>query len=369
MSMTPLRKHVALAIDGGGIRGLVVAQALIALEDELGGGPLIQRPQLKVLAGTSTGAIITAAISMGMKAEDIARVFIDMGQKVFPPLAPAWFPKPLEQADELMRGVLQPFVYSNERLIDLLKMVIQQQTGKADLTLAELNERLGPDKTLILTTVDINERRTRFLKTYQEDNGDWKLWEAILASSSAPISLPVWSRLDAAGKPIYYTDGGVGNYGHPAYVAAQEAVVFLGYAPQDVSVLSFGTGWMNRDNFERANGVPTGWHGLDWAKNAPRLLTGDTSRAQSLDISEGFGDHQIDFRRFQFALETDISGDAYSDDATYDLMKKLGNELGERIRRDQFAPNADAQYDPEGLYASQLKYRAAKETGKSHRSI
>ena len=194
------------------------------------------------------------------------------------------------------------------------------------------------------------------------------MWEAILASSSAPISLPVWSRLAAAGKPAYYTDGGVGNYGNPAYVVAQEAVVFRGYAPEDVSVLRFGTGWVNGDNFERANGVPTSWHGLDWAKNAPRLLVGDTSRAQSLDISEGFGDHQIDFRRFQFALETNIGGDAYSDDATYALMKKLGNQLGERIRHDQFAPNADAQYDPEGLYTSQMKYRAAKEAGKSHRS-
>lgn len=368
MSMTPLRNHVALAIDGGGIKGLVVAQALIALEDELGEGPLINHPQIKVLAGTSTGAIITAAIAMGMKAEDIARVFIDMGQKVFPPLAPVWFPKALKQADEFMRSVLQPFLYSNERLIDLLKTVIQQQTGKADLTLAELNERLGPDKVLILTTVDINERRTRFLKSYKEDNGDWKLWEAILASSSAPISLPVWLRSDARGKRTYYTDVGVGNYGHPAYVAAQEAVVFRDYAPQDVSVLSFGTGWVNGDNFERANGAPTGWHGLDWAKNAPRLLVGDTSRAQSLDISEGFGNHKIDLRRFQFALETNISGDAYSDDATYALMKKLGDEMGERIRNDQFAPNADPQYDPEGLYTSQMKYRAAKETGKSHRS-
>jgi patatin-like phospholipase/acyl hydrolase len=97
---------VALAIDGGGIRGLVVAQALIALEDELGGGPLIQQPQLKVLAGTSTGAIITAAISMGMKAEDIAGVFIDMGQKAFPQLAPAWIPRVFMQASELMCSVL-----------------------------------------------------------------------------------------------------------------------------------------------------------------------------------------------------------------------------------------------------------------------
>ena len=60
---------------------------------------------------------------------------------------------------------------------------------------------LGPDKALILTAVNINERRTRFLKSYKEDNGDWKLWEAILASSSAPIALPVWSRIDAGVKP------------------------------------------------------------------------------------------------------------------------------------------------------------------------
>ncbi len=28
MNMTPLRNHVALAIDGGGIKGLIVARAL-----------------------------------------------------------------------------------------------------------------------------------------------------------------------------------------------------------------------------------------------------------------------------------------------------------------------------------------------------
>ena len=367
MNMTPLRKNVALAIDGGGIKGLIVARALVALEDELGGLPLIQQPGLKIMAGTSTGAIITASIAMGMKTADISQVYMDMGQQVFPPLAPAWFPQPLEKVVEFLRVVFQPHLYSNDKLIEVLKTYIQKHTGKADLTMAELNEMLRPDKALILTAVNINERRTRFIKSYKESDGDWKLWEAVLASSSAPIALPVWQRTEAGNKLAYYTDGGVGNYGNPAYVTAQEAIVFRGYAPEDVSILTFGTGWVNADNYEKASGIPANWHGLDWAQNAPMVLIGDAARAQSLDIIEGIGQRQIDFRRFQFELETDISSDAFGDDATYAFMAKMGDALGERIRHDQFAPNADPQFDPEGLYTNQMKYRAAQDAAKVSR--
>ena len=369
MSMTPLRQNVGLAIDGGGIKGLIIARALIALEDELGGGALIQQPQIKIMAGTSTGAIITGAIAMGMTATAIAELYKNLGQDVFPPLAPQWLPEPLQKADEFLRMVLQPHLYTNDKLIEVLKDAIQKQTGKADLTLAELNELMPPDKALILTAVNINERRTKFVKSYKPDDGDWKLWEAMLASSSAPIALPVWPRLEAETRQVFYTDGGVGNYGNPAYVVAQEALVFRGHAPADVSVISFGTGWVNGENYQKANGVPTGWHGLNWALNAPNLLTGDAMRAQSLDIIEGFGS-DIDYRRFQFTLEQDISADAYGSDETYAFMTKLGDELGVRIRNDQFAPNADPQYDPEGLYTSQQKYREAKtvaQTAQVHR--
>ena len=365
MSMTSLRQNTALAIDGGGIKGLIIAQALIALEDELGGGPLIKRPELKIMAGTSTGAIITAAIAMGMTSAEIAQVYMEMGQKVFPPLAPKWLPDAFEKVDEVAHIILQHSLYSNDRLVELLKEVIQKRMGKADLTLAELNETLGPDKALILTAVNITERRTRFLKSYKPSDGDWKLWEAILASSSAPIALPVLPRDEADGKRVYYTDGGVGNYGNPAYVVAQEAVIFRGCDPQDVTVLSFGTGWVNADNYQKAVGEPDKWRGLDWAQNAPTVIVGDAARAQSIDIVEGFGGGQIDLRRFQFALEQDISGDAYGSDETYQLMKDLGDQLGARIRQDQYAPKAYppadlAKFDPECIYTNLLKYRNAK---------
>jgi patatin-like phospholipase/acyl hydrolase len=34
--MKPFRKHVAIAIDGGGIRGVIVTKALSMLEEQLG---------------------------------------------------------------------------------------------------------------------------------------------------------------------------------------------------------------------------------------------------------------------------------------------------------------------------------------------
>src|SRR5262249_35374980 len=88
----PLRDNVALAIDGGGIKGLIAAQGLVALEEQLAAGPLIKNPKVKVLAGTSTGALITSAIALGLSAKDIVNVYIASGQAVFPPLAPPWLP-------------------------------------------------------------------------------------------------------------------------------------------------------------------------------------------------------------------------------------------------------------------------------------
>jgi predicted acylesterase/phospholipase RssA len=359
MSMNPLRKYVGIAFDGGGIKGLIVARALVALEEELQQSALIKCPQIKILAGTSTGAILAASIAVGMSAGDIAKSYKDMGQKVFPPLTPVWFPDPLKSADEFLRSILQHSLYSNTQLIEALRAAIEKQTGKPDLTLAELNEMLKPGKALILTTVNIADRRTRFLKSYSENDGNWKLWEAILASASVPPALPIWPRIEN-GKYVYYTDGGVGSYVNPSYIVAREAIHFHGYPARNVSILSFGTGWVSGDNYLKENGIPSNWHGLDWARNAPNLFCGDATRSQSLDVLQGFETCGIDFRRFQFELEKDIPADAFADDPTYAFMERLGDGVGRCIRENHFAPNPSAQYDPEGLFVYREKYLEAR---------
>ena len=197
-------------------------------------------------------------------------------------MTPAWFPRPLKQVVVLLFTVFRHSLYSNKKLIRVLKKVIWEQTGNPDFTLADLNERIGPGKALIITVVNITERRTHFLKSDSPADGRWKLWEAILASSS----------------------------------------------------------------------------------NAPSLFCADTIRSQSLDILEDPGSNAIDFRRFQFELKEDIAAVTYQDDATYAYMKQLGDELGKRIAKKQFASERNPQFDPEGLYALRSKYRAAKYTEK-----
>ena len=65
--MKPFRKNLAIAIDGGGIKGVIVTKALSMVEEQLG-YPLHKRTGLT--AGTSTGSIIAAGLASGLRRED-----------------------------------------------------------------------------------------------------------------------------------------------------------------------------------------------------------------------------------------------------------------------------------------------------------
>ena len=70
-----------LAIDGGGLRGLLTLQILKELERRTG------RPCHKlfdVIGGTSTGGIIALAIQEGVPLEFVERLYLHLGRDVFP---------------------------------------------------------------------------------------------------------------------------------------------------------------------------------------------------------------------------------------------------------------------------------------------
>ena len=77
-----------LALDGGGIRGMMTVEVLAEIESmlrqKLGrGDDFVLADYFDFVAGTSTGAIIAACISLGMKVSDIRTFYSSSGNDMF----------------------------------------------------------------------------------------------------------------------------------------------------------------------------------------------------------------------------------------------------------------------------------------------
>ena len=72
-----------LSIDGGGVRGLLPALVLTELETRfLDGAPI--GSHFDMIVGTSTGGIIALGLGQGLKASDLANLYLERGERIFP---------------------------------------------------------------------------------------------------------------------------------------------------------------------------------------------------------------------------------------------------------------------------------------------
>lgn len=83
MPWSPDRPFRILAIDGGGIKGILPATLLGELEERYLGGESIGR-YFDLITGTSTGGIIALGLGHGMTAADIAVLYREKGGDIFP---------------------------------------------------------------------------------------------------------------------------------------------------------------------------------------------------------------------------------------------------------------------------------------------
>ncbi|MCJ7733130.1 MAG: patatin-like phospholipase family protein, partial [Anaerolineales bacterium] len=212
--MKPFRKNVALAVDGGGIKGVLASRAIAILEEYL------RKPAYEVfqlLVGTSTGSIISAGIANGLFGEELHRLYCDLGPKIF---RKTW------------RSKLWPLTryrYPLGPLQDALEEQLGYKTMRDFWTTQHAID-------LVITAFDLVENKTLFIKPFNQSNGydQWPVTKAVLASSSVPSYFPpVENR---------YVDGGVGSYHNPCYVAAYEAQFVLGWDPAETTLISLGTG-------------------------------------------------------------------------------------------------------------------------------
>ena len=294
--MKPLRKNVALAIDGGGLRGTIVTRGLAVVEESLG-YPISKVAQLA--AGTSTGSAIAAGLALRLPASRIHELYVDNAQAIFRKRPRFYWP-------------FARYRFSSEPLAVALRKVCGERT-MGDLW-------VGPrPRDLVITVRDLLDNRTRFVKPWKPDYADWKIWYTVLCSCAVPILFP----------PVdgRFVDGGFGSYVNPCYLAAYEAVYCLDWEPKETTLISLGTG---RGPAGFMPHEVRRFHLWDWITPALDTFMSDSSDQQVRLVQQFFPG--LDFRRFQVEMETNIGT---TDPSALPVLEKLGDRLGEMILNDE----------------------------------
>ncbi len=253
-----MSKYRIISIDGGGIRGLITTillQRIVAtpgLEDML--------DQCDLIAGTSTGGLLTLGIANQIDLSKIRSLYIEKGPKIFDD---SWL-------DDLVDlGKLRGADYDTRPLRRELNKLF------GDATLGDLNKRA------LVTAFDLDNEadenrawKPKLFHNFSEENND----RAVLAvnvglyTSAAPTYFP---SVDG------YIDGGV--YANNPSMCALAQTQDIRYEPtpslNDVLLLSLGTG----TSLQYIKGKSHDWGYGQWGKPLISLM---------LDGTAGIADYQ-----------------------------------------------------------------------------
>ncbi|HWM59653.1 MAG TPA: patatin-like phospholipase family protein [Pseudonocardia sp.] len=224
-----------LALDGGGLRGLITLQVLARMETQLGGNSpgFVLSDYFDYIAGTSTGAIIAAGLALGKRVDDITEMYLTMAEPVF---RRRFYPARLKSL--YRRGALSQLLagyygastaLGDDRLRSLL-LVVLHRTDTDSLwplsnnTWAKYNSRGRPDCNL-----------------------DLPLWKVVRGSSAAPVYFPPES-IDLHTSSVLFQDGGITPFNNPALLLFQMATARqyrLGWptGADQLLLVSVGTGF------------------------------------------------------------------------------------------------------------------------------
>jgi hypothetical protein len=290
-----------LSIDSGGIRGIIPTMALVKLEHTTG---KLTRDVFSFVAGTSTGAIIAAAIAAGIPAIHILDFYTKRAKDIFnrSPLS-------------ILKLILFGYRYSTQNLQHLIA------------------EALGPARTWTLndSPIDILVTAKRisdgmpwyFVRDHPTNSGctgRLGFVDCTTASAAAPTYFEPWTISESSTPaPCEHVgtlvDGAVGVTGNPVYQACIEAFEYTpDYTPEETITVSLGTGKFKHRKEPRWIG---GW--LEWVL---------------AELLESPGEQQTEFtwRHYPqmtfYRIDTELKEDIDLDD-TRDIPRLL--EYGERL--------------------------------------
>ena len=294
-----------LSIDGGGIRGIIPAMVVAHIERKMG-KPAHELFDLMV--GTSTGGILALGLSRPgasrpaqFSARWVVKLYEEQGANIFE--------YSLWRKLRTVGGILDE-AYSHEVLEGILGRYF------ADATLGDCKVPT------MVTSYDIQNRRTVFLKSWYADHQLVRCCDAARATSAAPTYFEP-KPLDTGDVASVLIDGGI-FMNSPSVSAYAEARKL--FPDEPISVLSLGTGELTRPI---AFGEARTWGSALWVMSLLDCMFDGVSKA---------ADHQMQlflserYQRLQTSLER-ASDDM--DDASEENIRNLKRTARELINANE----------------------------------
>jgi patatin-like phospholipase/acyl hydrolase len=278
-----------LAIDGGGIRGIIPAMIIQALL-----GSRRAQDVFHIISGTSTGGIIACGLAKPdpIDLKDIIGLYRDHGSEIF------------------KKGLLDPvhYAYGPKYQATALEQRLALQMGGTYLSAVKGVELLVPSYAIKLPQADAsgNTCAPMFFRSWQArglllqknakpEEYDFTLEAIARATSAAPTYFPPAIISNRAGQSFTMIDGGV-FANNPTMCAIVEA--YRLYHARKFTVVSIGTGStaLNIDASAAAN-----WGDIFWAVPMISIFMAGSSQTVSVETTEMLGDFHW---RFDIPLAT-----------------------------------------------------------------
>jgi predicted acylesterase/phospholipase RssA len=194
------------------------------LESQLGG---LTRDHIEYCGGTSTGALLTAAVAAGIPASEILKVYTERSHEIFTPAGL------VAEAKRVVEG----FMYDPDHLRDVLADVLGAAAAWTmnDCPIGVMISATAMDgHNWFFVKDNLKNRRT---------TGAVKLIDAAVASACAPTYFGHWPIDGIMGQTIRFFDGGAGGTANPAYQVCVEAFEYDDFTAADTRVVALGTGY------------------------------------------------------------------------------------------------------------------------------
>lgn len=328
------RRRRILALDGGGLRGIITLQILAAIEQQLRAQrnepDLVLADYFDYIAGTSTGAIIATGLALGRPVCEISRRYIDLGH--------AAFRRSLRSATKVARYGSRPLL---EQLHEFFGEGLTLGDPRLRTLLLLVLHRLDTDSPWLLTncTNAKYNRATRFLSPDGSDrNLDLDLLDLIRGSTAAPTYFPPQRMWVGPKRNAVFQDGGVTAFNNPALIAAVMAT------------------------------LPA--YGLEWDKGEDKLLVVSVGTGTHANVTADVNRPLVQLRNLLRLPSVFMNGSAFSQDLLSRVIgdcrygPPIDSEVGDLVG-DQFSGDEESVSDllPGGLprighYFSYVRYDA-----------